>query len=246
MKSTLTFLFLLLLTSPLISKAPDEKLKISHLTGDFYIYTTYRLLDGSPFPANGMYVITNDGAIIIDSPWDTTQFQPLLDSIASKHKSKAVLCIATHSHSDRTAGLEFYAKQGIKTFTSMQTDSISLVKNEKRAEFHFENDTTFTVGQYSFQTLYAGGGHTSDNIVIWFEHEKILYGGCLVKSTDSPVLGNLADAKVRTWASTIKTIQTRCEKPNFIIPGHQSWKNKKSLEHTLKLVEDFKSKNMSK
>ena len=105
MKSTLTFLFLLLLTSPLISKAPDEKLKISHLTGDFYIYTTYRLLDGSPFPANGMYVITNDGAIIIDSPWDTTQFQPLLDSIASKHKSKAVLCIATHSHSDRTAGL---------------------------------------------------------------------------------------------------------------------------------------------
>ncbi|MBI3257960.1 MAG: BlaB/IND/MUS family subclass B1 metallo-beta-lactamase [Ignavibacteriae bacterium] len=246
MKPILTLLFGILLTSTLYGKVPEAKLKISHLTGDFYVFTTYRMLDGNPFPANGMYVITNDGAIMIDSPWDTTQFQPLQDSIESKHNVKVIMCVATHSHNDRTAGLEFYRHQGIKTYTSLQTDSISREKNEKLAEFHFENDTTFTIGQYSFQTVFAGGGHTSDNIVIWFAHEKILYGGCLIKSTDSPVLGNLADAKVRAWASTIKTIQTKCEKPNYIIPGHQGWKNKKSLEHTLKLVEDFKSKNMSK
>ena len=38
------------------------------------------------------------------------------------------------------------------------------------------------MGQHAFQTYYGGQGHTPDNIVIWFDKEKILYGGCLVKS----------------------------------------------------------------
>ena len=85
--------------------AQEAKLKITRLAGDFYIYTTYSEYKGSRIGANGMYVITREGAIIIDSPWDTTQFQPLLDSIKVKHNKTAVMCIATHFHEDRTGGL---------------------------------------------------------------------------------------------------------------------------------------------
>ena len=87
---------------------------------------------------------------------------------------------------DRTAGLEFYRSKGIKTYTTKQTDELSKLRNEKRAEFLMYKDSIFAVGQYKFQTYYGGQGHSPDNIVIWFDKkEKILYGGCLVKSAGS-------------------------------------------------------------
>ena len=151
-----------------------------------------------------------------------------------------MICIATHSHKDKTAGLEFLREQGVKTFTTRQTDDISAIKGEKRAEFLMEEDTVFSVGQYKFQTYYPGPGHTPDNIVVWFDSEKVLYGGCLVKSVDAKDLGNLEEANVKEWPATIKKIQTKFKNPKFIIPGHQSWVSKESLNHTLKLVKEYK------
>jgi metallo-beta-lactamase class B len=131
-----------------------------------------------------MYLVTNNGVVMFDTPWDTTQFQPLLDSIENKHNKMVVLCIATHFHEDRTGGLDYYSQRGIKTYTTKKTDELSKERGMKRAEFLIEHDSTFTMGQYSFQTYFPGPGHTTDNIVVWFEKEKILYGGCLIKSAD--------------------------------------------------------------
>jgi metallo-beta-lactamase class B len=214
------------------------KLEISHLTGDFY--TTYNDYKGTPFPANGMYVITNSGAVVIDSPWDTTQFQHLLDSIKARHNTKAVLCIATHFHDDRTGGLEYYKTAGIKTYTTKKTDAVSKQRGMRRAEFLIEKDTVFTVGQYSFQTFYPGPGHAPDNIVIWFEKEKILYGGCLVKSVVDKNLGNLGDANTSEYAKTLANVIQKFKKPRYVIPGHKDWSDVKSLTHTLKMAETLK------
>ncbi|HNL66363.1 MAG TPA: hypothetical protein PKL81_14805, partial [Ferruginibacter sp.] len=85
-----------------------DKLAIAHLTGDFYIYTTYNTYEGTRVPANGMYLVTNSGVVMFDTPWDTTQFQPLLDSIKRRHNKNVIMCFATHWHSDKTAGLEYY------------------------------------------------------------------------------------------------------------------------------------------
>ena len=76
----------------------NNSLKISHLTGDFYIFVTYNLYKGAKIPANGMYLVTNKGVVMFDTPWDTTQFQPLLDSIKAKHNKAVVACFATHFH----------------------------------------------------------------------------------------------------------------------------------------------------
>ena len=223
-----------------LGQTQKPKLEISHLTENFYVFTTYNLYKGNSISANGMYLVTDSGAVMFDSPWDTTQFQPLLDSIKTKHNKAIVICIATHSHKDKTAGLEFLKERGVKTFTTKQTDEISKVKGEKRAEFLMEKDTVFSVGQYKFQTYYGGPGHTSDNIVIWFDKEKILYGGCLVKSIEAKDLGNLEEAIVKEWPTTIKNIQAKFKDPKFIIPGHQSWTSKESLHHTLKLIKEYK------
>lgn len=90
---TITFTFSFAI---LFGQAEGPKLKISHLTDNFYIYTTYNMYEGSQIPANGMYVITSEGVVMFDTPWDTTQFQPLLDSIKFKHNMNVMMCIATH------------------------------------------------------------------------------------------------------------------------------------------------------
>lgn len=235
-KKILTILFFFFLTN-CFAQDSDSKLKITHLTGDFYVFTTYNLYKGNRIGANGLYVITNDGVIMIDSPWDTTQFQPLLDSIRAKHNKNVVMNVATHFHEDRTGGLEYYKQKSIKTYTTKQTDELSKKRGMKRAEFLLTNDTTFRVGQYSFQTFYPGQGHAPDNIVIWFEKEKVLYGGCLIKSTDDNTLGNLGDANVKAYSTTVKKVIEKCRNPLYVIPGHNNWNTTKSLEHTLKMAE---------
>ncbi len=243
MKTFTTLIISLIFSTTLLGQTEISNLKITHLSGDFYVFTTYRSFKGKPMSSNGMYLVTEKGVVMVDTPWDTTQFQPLLDSIKIKHNKNVVLCIATHSHEDRTGGLEYYKQKGIKTFTTKQTDLICKERNEKQAEFLILKDTVFTVGQYSFQTYYGGAGHTSDNIVLWFEKNKLLYGGCLVKSIEATDLGYLGDADTKQWTTTIRSIKKMFGKPTYVITGHQDWTDNNSLEHTLKLLRQYGKKN---
>ncbi len=239
MKRTILSLILSCLSSLAFSQK-EPALNITPLTGDFYVFTTYNEYKGSRVPANGLYVVSTDGVIMIDTPWDTSQFQPLLDSIEKRHHKKVQLCVSTHSHEDRTGGLTYYREKGIKTYTSKLTDSICEKTGQNRAEFCFKNDTSFKLGQYAFQTFYAGPGHTSDNIFIWFAASKVLYGGCAVKSTEATDLGNIKEANLVKWPATLNAIKQKCPKPQFIIPGHQSWTSLRSIDHTLKLLKEHK------
>jgi metallo-beta-lactamase class B len=237
----ITLLFLFILTE-LSGQIGSVKLKISHLTGDFYIYTTYKDLSGNRYPSNSMYLVTTKGVVLFDTPWDSSQFQPLLDSIMIRHNKMVVLCLSTHYHNDRTAGLEFFSTKTIRTYSSKQTWDLCKKFNEKQSQYYFLNDTTFTVGNHRFETYYPGEGHTRDNIVIWFDNDKILYGGCFVKSTESNELGNIVDANIVQWGHSVENVIKKYPAPKYIIPGHMGWHNNTSLQHTLRLLQT-KGKN---
>lgn len=216
------------------------QLKLSRLSDSSYVFTTWQLYvsktDSTLFPANGFIKITSAGVLMIDTPWDTTQFQPLLDSIEKRFHSPVKWVISTHSHADRTAGLEYYKSKGIATYTSFSTRKICQERGEPQPEFVFYHDTVFQLGATKVQTFFPGAGHTPDNIVIWFPEEKILYGGCFVKSVEATDIGNRADANFGTWEMSVKLVERTFKHPKWIIPGHQSWENKKSLKHTRKLI----------
>jgi glyoxylase-like metal-dependent hydrolase (beta-lactamase superfamily II) len=231
-----TLIFLLGL--PTLQAQEESNLKITHLKGDFYVFTTYQKIRNVKFPSNGLYMVSKKGVLLIDTPWDTTQFEPLLKAIELKHKQKVVMCVATHFHEDRTGGFDFFRRQGIKTFSSFRTDSLAQAKGYKRAIFTFAKDTTFQVGKTIFQTYFAGEGHTLDNIVIWFPKQKILYGGCLVKSTKAQDLGFTGDAHIKAWRTTIENLLRKYPKTTAVITGHQKWDKREALLHTLRLLEN--------
>lgn len=218
-------------------------LLIKHLNGNFYIFTTYGNINGMPYPSNGMYVVTNNGVVLLDTPWDTTQFQPLLDSIQARHHQNVVLCIATHFHSDRTVGLPYYATKGIATYSSTATQNLCREKNEGIAQYVFTKDTVFSVGNVQFQTFYPGEGHSSDNIVVWFPNDKILYGGCFIKSKETNDIGNLSDANVPAWRVAIQQTIQKFAQAAYVIPGHLDGYGVNNLAHTAKLVDDYLKKN---
>lgn len=241
-----TYLFLALLftctiTSPVFAqKKQAGGLTISKLTGDYYVYTTYGTLDdGSRYPSNSLYVVTQKGVVMIDVPWDTTQTLPLLDSIEQRHHKKVIASISTHFHKDRTAGLDILKSRGVKTYASAGTIKLCKERNEQLPEYSMLSDTTFHLGDHILQTYYPGKGHTSDNIVIWFPDAKVLYGGCFIKSMESPDLGNLGDANTKEWAGSIKNLKGKFKNINYVIPGHGNWNNKQAIDHTLTLVKAY-------
>lgn len=221
------------------ASAEDKKpgLEIKQLTGDFYIFTTYQLYKNEPVPANGMYVVTDKGVVLLDGAWDPTQNQPLLDSIEARHHKKVVLEIGTHYHADRSGAFDFLRKKGVKTYSSLKTLELCKQFKEHEAEYVFVHDTTFHVGKLEFETYYAGPGHTRDNIVVWFPKAKVLYGGCLIKSTDSEDLGFTGDADLKQWPETLKKLMARYPNPDYIIPGHGDWTSRRSIIHSLELLQ---------
>jgi metallo-beta-lactamase class B len=229
---------ILTLFASLTLHAQNQKLAITPLTKNFYIYTTYRQFNGQPFPSNSMYVVTDSSVVMIDTPWDAEQTVPLLDSIEARHHLPVVLCLVTHSHDDRTAGLDILRERGVRTFSTAQTLQLCQKNSEKQAMIAFTRDTTFTVGGLSFQTYYPGEGHTKDNIVIWFPKARVLYGGCFVKSVESGGLGNVADANVTAWPKSMRNVMKKFRKPRFVIPGHQWWGDTGALRHTLQLLKE--------
>ena len=236
------FLYILLLYYTVYSQSTG--LKFTRLTEDVYVYTNYKLFSGVQFPSNSMYVVTENGVVLFDTPWDENQFQPLLDSIKKRHNKEVVLCVATHFHDDSSAGLDYYKSKGIRTYTSKQTYNLSIAKGVGgKAEFTFERDTVFKIGTKTFETFYPGEGHSADNIVIWIDKEKVLYGGCLIKSTEAVDLGNLEDASLEKWQGTIKNVMKKYPKPAYVVPGHFAWtQGDKSLKHTLKLLREKEKK----
>lgn len=229
--------YLLFLLSYSAVFAQNTKLKIQHLEDNLYVYTTYNLFSGNPFPSNSMYMVTDDGVVLIDTPWDESQFQPLLDSIEKRHSKKVIMCISTHNHDDRTAGLTYYKSKGISTYSSKHTYNRCITNGNPIAENTFAKDTVFTVGGYRFEAYYPGEGHTPDNITIWFEKQKVLYGGCLVKSTENDGLGNIADANLNDWGNTMQALVNRYPYAAYVVPGHFMWsRGRKALKHTLKLL----------
>ncbi len=241
------FTSLLLLLSTIIATAQtQEKLTIRPLTDNFYVYVTYNEYQGNRIGANAMYLVTDKGVVLFDTPWDTTQFQPLLDSIKARHNKEVILCFATHFHEDRTGGLAYYRQKGIATYTTAYTDELSRKRGMKRADNIMMKDTTFTVGENTFSTYYPGRGHAPDNIVIWFEREKILYGGCLVKSTADNTLGNLGDASIADYANTIKNVQRKYRNPKYIITGHNDYSSTRSLQHTYKMAKALQKRQANR
>ncbi|TWF40754.1 metallo-beta-lactamase class B/metallo-beta-lactamase class B IND [Chitinophaga polysaccharea] len=239
MKTIISFIVCLCTAFSAMAFTADTTLRIKtkHLTGNFYVHISYGKYQGGVVAANGLYVITPDGIVLIDTPWSEDQTKQLVDTLEKRHHKKIILCIASHFHADRTAGLDYLKKLGVKTYTSQLTQELCKLNQEPQAQYVFDKDTTFRVKGLELQTYYPGEGHTRDNIVVWFPKAKVLYGGCLVKSMDATNIGFTGDGNLQAYPATLRKLRDKFPHPAYLIPGHEGWQGGiNQVQHTLELL----------
>ncbi|WP_245581618.1 subclass B1 metallo-beta-lactamase [Rudanella lutea] len=235
-------ILLLLSILPLMGQAQTPpKIKVTPITDRLYVHTTFRTYGGELVPSNGIIAKTADGVVLVDTGWDIPtdqhQTEQLLHWVEQNLHQPVRLCIVTHFHDDRVGGIATLRRAGVRVVSTALTADKSEKAGYERPEGILSNDTTLVVGKLPIRCIFPGEGHTADNIVVWFPTEKLLHGGCFVKSYAAMGLGNVADANLREWANSVRRLQQTIPKPKHVIPGHQEWDKTTSLEHTIRLLE---------
>ncbi|OHX65825.1 subclass B1 metallo-beta-lactamase [Flammeovirga pacifica] len=238
MKSYTTFFIILILFISCSIDNPknyqSENLKIIGVSEHVWQHISY--LDTEQFgkvACNGMLVIDDGEAILIDTPTgkeNTTELYQWLQE--NDIELKAV--IPTHFHKDCLGGLDYLHSKGIESYGSYLTILSASKKHITPPQNAFKDSLTLMVDDHEVEFKYLGKGHTNDNIVAYVPSDKILFGGCLVKSLNAGK-GNLEDADTLAWPITLAKVKDTYPTVKKVIPGHGAIGDTKLLDYTIEL-----------
>lgn len=229
-------LILLLFSAFTYSGEEAPELKIVEISKGVYLHQSFHLTeDFGMVSANGLIVVDDNKAFIIDTPWSNQDTQKLVDWIV-KNNYELLGSVSTHSHEDRTAGIKWLNSQSIPTYATKLTND--LLKTEKRDLAKYTIlDSEATLAGGLVEVFYPGGGHTIDNVVVWLPRSKILFGGCLVRSLESNGLGYTGEAYIEQWPSSVSNVLEKYSEAEVVVPGHGGIGGLVLLEHTRLLAE---------
>jgi metallo-beta-lactamase class B len=191
------------------------------------------------FSSNGLLVIKNGKAFMIDTPVTNETTAKIATYLKDSMNVEIQLFTGGHFHVDCIGGMEYLKTADVKTFLNKRT-KIKCIENKlPLPDTTFDESYFFNFEGIPVECRFVGGGHTADNIIAYFPDQKILFGGCLVKSANSPNLGNLKDAVVGEWKATIQQIINLFPSVKFVIPGHGDLGGIELLYHTIELVDNY-------
>lgn len=231
----LVFVFLVFSPKLVLANIENGEMDIEKIGDGVYLHTSYKELNGyGNYPSNGLVVLNGKDAYIIDTPWLEADTSVLVDWISkSGYSLKASL--HTHSHEDRSSGINYLNELQIPTYTSSATNILLESKGLEESGFTFKG-STFSMLDGQIHAYYPGAGHTSDNLVVWLPETQILFGGCLTRSLESSNMGNITDASVSEWPVAIKNVINRYPNIKLVVPGHGAVGGSELLTHTLELA----------
>ncbi|MBN2280785.1 MAG: subclass B1 metallo-beta-lactamase [Candidatus Marinimicrobia bacterium] len=237
----LTINFLLSLSMTLLAQAlelhPDVEL--IHISDSVYVHTTWENSEQfGRFPSNGMIIIKNSKAVMIDTPVNNEKTRVIYDYLLDSMHVKIEKHIAGHFHTDCIGGLEFLHDKGVKSIASNLT--IAKCQEDSLEVPNIGFETVYDLDFYGkkLECRFYGGGHSFDNIVVWLPQDSILFGGCLIKSAGSQHLGYLGDAVVDEWDATVEKVMAAYPNAKIVVPGHGPSGGKELMNHTISLVRE--------
>jgi metallo-beta-lactamase class B len=216
----------------------NKDLRIVEVGKDVWRHISYRdLPDFGRSPANGLIILSGKEAALIDTPWSSEQTSALIEWVNHNFGAEISAVIVTHSHDDCMGGLKVAHDHGAVSYASEKTADLARENRKEMPRETFETSQEIRVGSRSLGLRFAGGGHTKDNIVVWIPDERILFGGCLVRSAGAKRLGYTREAELEQWPKTIKTLLEEYGDARVIVPGHGSPGGIELLHRTLELLQ---------
>lgn len=193
-------------------------------------------------PSNGVIAQFGTDILLIDSAWNDAQTKLILDWIEKELKVKPSVAVITHAHDDRIGGIHEIHRRGIRTLSSRFTAELARQQGSEVPQQTFDEKLTLSLGGREVLVQYPGPGHTRDNIVVWLPDQRILVGGCLIKSAQAKDIGNTKDADLEKWPKTIEKVQQEFKQAKIVVPGHDDPSGIAAMTRTLELLSIFTEK----
>jgi len=210
-----------------------DVLEIRQITNDVYIHTSF--LETKTFgrvPCNGVFLVDQARAIVLDTPSDDLASNELIDFIETKLKADIEAIVVTHFHVDCLGGLNAFHEKKIPSYAKDITLELAEKSNATVPLFGFNNILELSAGSKKVICRFVGEGHTLDNTVCYIPDEKVLFGGCLIKSLGSGK-GNLEDANEKEWSTSVSRILDLFPDIDIVVPGHGKHGGTELLDYTI-------------
>ena len=190
--------------------------------------------------ANSFIYIDEKDAYLIDTPWNVSDMPDLMNWL---HVQGLTLkgTLVTHYHADSAAGLGYLDKNGFVTYASDMTNTLLDQDSKPRSNHIFLGDE-FELLKGKIKAYFPGSGHSMDNVVVWLPDEKILIGGCFLKSANTNSLGWTGDADLANWYHSASKVKARYPQVKLVFPGHGDGVEGSSIiDHTMALTKGLAS-----
>lgn len=214
-----------------------ENIQIQQVADHVYQHTSF--LHTETFgnvPCNGMIVVDNKEAVIFDTPAENLATEELIKWAEDRLDCTIKAVISTHFHADCLGGLTEFHKRNIPSYAHQATIALAKENGTAVPQNGFDHLLELKVGNNPVIAEFAGEGHTKDNIIGYFPLEKVMFGGCLIKEVGAGK-GNLEDANIQAWSSTVARLKEKYPDIKFVIPGHGQPGGTALLDYTIKLFE---------
>lgn len=239
----------------------SEELFVSKLSDTLYVVTHY-----FPWESNSLIVKASDKEVVlIDTPYDTAATALMHVWITSNLKPEIITAINTGFHVDNLGGNKYLREKRIDIYGSDKTcvlidergkhtqqQLISWLKpDQERIKkvfkamvfekpnkiFKIEEGIFLKIGNLSFDVYFPGESHSPDNLVVYINECKLLFGGCMVKALSYNNLGFTGDANISEWPVSLKAIQEKYKTALIVVPHHGMWGDMSLVQHTIDLLQ---------
>ncbi len=210
--------------------------ELARISESVWVHTSYVTINGFRTASNGLVIRGPDGEALVDTCWNDGQTRALLDRMKVEFKKPVLLAVITHAHDDRIGGIRALLGAGVKVVSTPLTSKKAQAAGYPPPLPELDpRITQLRVGGFSMEVFFPGPAHTADNVTVWVPEDKVLFGGCLVKSLGSLNLGNTAEADLKAWPGSIRALIGKYPGARIVVPGHGPWGGAELLTHTLEL-----------
>jgi glyoxylase-like metal-dependent hydrolase (beta-lactamase superfamily II) len=188
--------------------------------------------------ANFGFVVYEEGVVLIDSGGTLAGAKAIEAEIRSITDKPVTYVINTGGQDHRWFGNHYFAQQGAKTLTSLQTreDQQARGANEAEKTANYTAQSWFgtqpqiasrTIGTsetlllnspFQMEIIPVGPAHTGGETLVWLPKQKVLFSGDVVYV--DRMLGVGPQSHHLAWLGAFETIQGLS--PDVIVPGHGS------------------------
>lgn len=219
----------------------SDAIELTLLPDSVFIHTSYHEVEGwGRVASNGLLVVKNGRALMVDTPMDTELTKELLEYLKEEMSIEVVKFVAGHFHNDCIGGIDYIHEQGIESISSAMTARMCKEEGLTIPKINFEKYLKVDVNGREVYCEYYGPGHTWDNIVVWVPDANILFGGCMVKGKGATNIGNVADAAIKYWDQTVDLVRMAYPTLKIVVPGHGSYGGFELFDNTISLVKNYR------